>query len=90
MSTIHLDFWIRVLIISASSHCANMNACILGDTLPGNGILLANDDHRYFFVEDVVSVSDGQTWAVGRYTCGAARDTMARFLTLHKMHTQHR
>ncbi|KAF8534790.1 hypothetical protein BDD12DRAFT_895078 [Trichophaea hybrida] len=69
-------------------HCANMNACILGDALPGNGILLANDDHRYFFVEEVDSVSDGQTWAVGRYTCGAAREAMARFLTLHQMHTR--
>ncbi|KAF8539439.1 hypothetical protein BDD12DRAFT_96976 [Trichophaea hybrida] len=88
MSTIHLDSWIRILLFSASSHCANMNACVLGNPLPGNGILLACDDHRYFFVEDVVLDLDGQTWAVGRYTCGATREVMARMLTLHKMHTR--
>lgn len=68
------------------SNCANMSACILGLAVPNKKTLLACDDHRYVFCEEAGSVEQG-LW-VGRYTCGAARDTMASILTLHKMHTR--
>lgn len=68
------------------SHCANMNACILGLAVPNRKSLPACDDHRYFFCEETGPV--GQRSWVSRYACGAARDTMANILTLHKMHTR--
>src|ERR1700712_2870633 len=76
-----LIFWMRILLIPVSSHCANMNACILGFTVPNKRNLLPVDDHRYFYCEETGEI--GRSSWVGRYTCGAAREAMARFLLLH-------
>ena len=64
----------RVLLTWVSRHTENMTACLYGLSLPFGSLSHDTDDHRFFFVERTAG------YYVGRYTCGVARDAMARYL----------